>query len=1116
MSAFPHQQTGSQPGRSRFWNGRVPEWAWSGWRLIWLACLLGAVFGLQAQITVFEERTNTPPRLEMLTREAHGWLRLQGDYYNSNTLAPVLTVQVSADLRAWQDAATLLHAPFAFTDPGSVDPAARYYRLAVTPMTATNDWANQLHSPGDRFFTRDGCASGGTLAWAKFVILLAEPHRVYFQDSGSYPLHYGFATKRLPALAGLTPEQFNDVTLHPDRQRALLGVVYVPQTSPAREREYGIQFIGQEPFAAERVVEWFESVRAAVAAAPGVTAFYVPAFEQKTAALAQRTYFESRGVPLATLDRWTDAASAVYVPGWAAGRLVFVRGPEIAAAYADGRLRPTDILLTDDVPAEVPHVAGILTLSPGSPASHVAILARSSHIPFLMLNGTNLPAQAQSMVGHFVAVRTGLRLNAGEVKLMDLEGRLDETSRDQLARLDEVPFELTPRARYGAYLASASALEPEDLRFFGGKVANFGLLRRVIPAHSPVAIAVSFDLWDDFLDQLMPGGATLRETIAQRLGRFSYPPDVAAVRAELDVIRELIRKTARFTPGQEQAIFAGLAGFDPGQRLRFRSSGNVEDSESFTGAGLYDSYSGCLADDQDADAAGPSRCDPTEPEERGVLRAMRRVYASFYNENAFLERLRLGVDEAAAGMAMLVHESFPDEFELANGVITVTRQTGSAYLTGQIVCQPGAASVTNPDDTAAPEIIGFEVLPGAFGLTNVTVRQSAALLPVGVRVMDWDQDYVALLGLVNEVAQRYRSPHPSKPTVALDLEFKKLRPGRLVIKQLRELPVPDATRPRPVFLLDEPGDWLVAPEAWSLVAGEPFPDSDLFALHRLKSQWRLATTNVLLAATNLTGSLYRNGHFEAAVDLRRDTLEGPPSTWPGAAFETKPAVDPAKRVSVDRWDWGVGADRRDATLLCELPLSVPETESGWRTLPDLSLVFRVKYPAPMPRLEAFGGVPATTQLEAVKLFPAGGRSIQNNRAVEAAGVRVVPWVELFSYLPTPERPPDCEGSGTIDISPFGFVSGRGETTVHGLLDAPLVVRDPYAQTVWVHGRNGHETVMEVLVDPWNEPGLAESVKAELTRRNIRWIYGWIYCFGDCSTRLGVLGLDDQWRFLARP
>ena len=114
-----------------------------------------------------------------------------------------------------------------------------------------------------------------------------------------------------------------------------------------------------------------------------------------------------------------------------------------------------------------------------------------------------------------------------------------------------------------------------------------------------------------------------------------------------------------------------MAGFDPQRNIRFRSSSNVEDTEQFVGAGLYDSFSGCLADDLDDDTAGPCRCDPAEPKERGVFRAIRKVYASFYNDDAYLERLRHGIDEAQVGMGLLVHHSFPDEIERANGVATL-------------------------------------------------------------------------------------------------------------------------------------------------------------------------------------------------------------------------------------------------------------------------------------------------------------------------------------------------------------------------------------------------------------------------------------------------------------
>ena len=46
--------------------------------------------------------------------------------------------------------------------------------------------------------------------------------------------------------------------------------------------------------------------------------------------------------------------------------------------------------------------------------------------------------------------------------------------------------------------------------------------------------------------------------------------------------------------------------------------------EQFSGAGLYDSFSGCLADDLDDDTFGPSHCDETKAGERGAMRALRK------------------------------------------------------------------------------------------------------------------------------------------------------------------------------------------------------------------------------------------------------------------------------------------------------------------------------------------------------------------------------------------------------------------------------------------------------------------------------------------------------------
>ena len=351
---------------------------------------------------------------------------------------------------------------------------------------------------------------------------------------------------------------------------------------------------------------------------------------------------------------------------------MFVSATNIPTAYANGSLRPTDILLTDGVPAELPYVAGIITFAAATPNSHVAILAKSYNVPFVYIAEQGMRDRILSYTNREVALQLTTpdslgTLSSCRMLLIGLDADFDPALKAELLALKQPPpLNIRRKERFGAYTSLTTDLRPEDARFFGGKAANFGLLRRVLPTNSPTpSLAISMDLWDDFMDQVMSSGLTLRAETSNRLAKFTYPPNVAAVKAELSTIRSLIRNQTQFTTSQQQTILAALSPLATNRNIRFRSSSNVEDSDYFSGAGLYDSFSGCSGDDLDGDNSGPSICDPNDDGERDVFRAIRRVYASFYNDNAFLERLRLMANELGgrAGKLHLEHR-----FQLFPGI----------------------------------------------------------------------------------------------------------------------------------------------------------------------------------------------------------------------------------------------------------------------------------------------------------------------------------------------------------------------------------------------------------------------------------------------------------------
>ena len=983
----------------------------------------------------------------------------------------------SPDLRDWTEAARVVRAfeEFAVSGP---DGAAEFLRVRSRPLEASDDWKNQVRFPEDPFLSGAGDPSSGGFRWVKFTQRLDTPGLVYFQDSTRQPFHYGFIRQRLAGFEGLSPESVDAVSLRNTGQRLVLGAVLLPEDGGFRE--IGIQIIGQEAFPVDRVLEWLEAVRQALVLPAGWTVRYVPTVEQETLGAADVLRLEAAGFPVASVSRWIRK-DEVYSAGWAHGRIRFVPAAEIQAAFIAGRLRPEDILLTDAVPAEIPVVAGTITLSPATPNSHVAILSQSFGIPFVHVADPSRQAELRSWVGQEVLLLASSDAGGDPIRCVNVEGYLTEGQKAVLAKAKApVRLAVVPMERRGVIHVPAEDLKPEDLRHVGGKAANYGTLVRSVPDHAPrPALAFTFDLWMDFLDQTLPGGRTLRANLADRLRGHVYPPDMARLSADLATIRQLIRDGADFSAAQKQAIVAALGAVHSGGNLRFRSSTNVEDSEQFSGAGLYDSYSGCLLDDTDGDTAGPSRCDPTESGERGVFRALRRVYASFYNDNAFLERLRHGVDESTVGMAVLVHRSFPDEIEMANGVatlrVTAAGSRGALAYSGELVLQPGAESVANPDPTSRPEVLSISRTPGTAPKLGVVRR--AARVPLGGTVLEWTRGYDSLVEVLELAVLGFAQAHPGRETLSVDLEFKQVAPGSLVVKQIREIPSnPVGTRPPP-FTLSESA------------AFEVFQHhgKDLFANHRLKSVWRFPSL-VFAGEPGVAG-------FDVLVDLTHHDgtsirrRSGRIGSFPGATIT-------ASGVTVTyRWNWPDGHLRGAYTIVATFP-KAPDPRQPLSWVDALQVDLKAAYEMPQPAFDA-QGVRKTVTSESTRLVPLSRiitGSLPRERQFQKGAVTVATDYTLsflkFGY----------PGIGIYDTKSWPLVQWRG-TTLTGFTREPIRLTGVFSQT---YDSIRHNFFESFLFEPNLDPGVSPGVLAELRAANIRrirfdhgqfnaseiWVEGW--------------------------
>ena len=958
--------------------------------------------------------------------------------------------------------------------------------LAPAPTIPPSQyWKNQIVFLGEPFRVQGTSANDPD--WVKFTILLSpyDPNIVYFQDCRKYTFHYNFAVELLPPFYGMTLQQFDQATLYQSGQKAILGAVIMPATSgyppPPPYPEYGIQFVLRDAYTPQQIVQLFNLVKASIIADPNVRAFYFPAYEQIETAEAYRDWFEANGVPISSPARWS-AGNICYSTGWALGKLKYVPPADISNAYMEGTLRPEDILLTDGIPAGIPLVSGIISLAPSTPNSHVAILAKTFGVPFVYLALAEDADRAWGLVGHRIVLRAYEEYSGCDVRLIDTEGILDQqTITELLALKDPPPLNITPIANFGAYSAPTDGLLPSNIKYFGGKAANYGILRTSIPSNCHVAVAFSFELWNEFLSQTLANGKTLREEINDHLSGYSYPPpDMAALSADLTYIRGLFTDTddTIFTTDQQNAIISILQdpryGFNPNKNIRFRSSSNVEDSNQFTGAGLYDSFSGCLADDIDADNIGPCICDPNETHERGVFRAIRKVFASFYNNNAFLERLRHNVNEAQVGMALLVHHSTPDLYEMANGVATIQKWYGSSWDI-KLVTQYGATSVTNAEDGSIPEEVTVSVYD--FGTYLTFVRQSN-LVPLGAAVLSWQDDYINLSQLLVAVGNRFAQV-TGKDYFLLDLEYKKVAPqGKLLIKQVREIPKPDNTSTTTPFLINEPVEYCT-------FQGE---FADVFANHRLKSKWLFEMQNIWLTTANLSSSFFGQLALEYLDSPRIRTLGGIPQLWPYASH-TYDGVD-----TFDGWTMHHLSNQRACELRVEhVPTKVSVEESPILTFVDFWLPYlNVQYQRPVPSWDWQG--PKTTTSDSIRLCPCPkpqpGDILRQRTFTGPKGVKIQ---TTFYWPPDP-------GAAAGYTAPL---SRWVETIIEGYTTQPIVLHGWYSQTYRPEHHNFGE---HFIFEPRLEPGIAPDLLAELRAKNICFIHVFA---GYQDVTITTYGFDDQ-------
>ena len=443
-----------------------------------------------------------------------------------------------------------------------------------------------------------------------------------------------------------------------------------------------------------------------------------------------------------------------------------------------GKYDPDGIYLVDETLAKLPPVAGILTRSEGNALSHVQMLARNLGIPNVVV-GRKWLHEIQRRHGTSVVMAStpgGLvRLAADGPEwrnVFDLQGQAQKQS----LKIDLDKLELKRKR----FIPLRKLRSTDSGRVSGPKAAKLGELYHQYPDKVSNALVIPFAFYKDLLDQPYGDeGESMQEWMTKQYRRLNklrktqpelYLDQRNAVLAEIRAWFEVVP----FPRGFERKLSRELEdefGESGNYGVFVRSDTNVEDLDGFSGAGLNLTVHNVVGESK-------------------VFEAIRRVWASPFDERAFSWRQELLDKPEHVYVSVLLHQSVAVD---RSGVL-VTKDLDSKKLNAfTVVVNEGVAG--GVDGQLAETVLVSHEESGwvARRLSIASAKEKRVLLAGGgsalvpatgsEKILSQD-DISQLIMLVNSVPERV--PGFAEGEAVADIEFG-FKDDKLWLFQIRPL-----------------------------------------------------------------------------------------------------------------------------------------------------------------------------------------------------------------------------------------------------------------------------------------------------------------------------------------
>jgi hypothetical protein len=578
------------------------------------------------------------------------------------------------------------------------------------------------------------------------VVLEIKSKTIYYLESKKYKWHYRFISEVLNDDANL--EQFNSDNYSQSPNRRYILATFNYNTN---SKNYFLQFAASDNISDENIDLLCAKITE--------TTFCKKNFKilLNTTILLRRKASISKNHPvISSDDLFQSQTFQPIVEGKASGILLFLPADSIKK----GKDYSGSILVLKGSSNDLPICKAVITDEFQTPLSHICLLTANRRTP----------CAAQKHVFTLDSFRRYANKPV-EITVSQKGLLIKPLSSYSVIAAPPVKKVIPKLDTSRAAIISLDKLSYKDKIAYGSKVCNLAEVKKIerrdaAPFTPQKAFAIPFRYYYQHLQK----HGILRDI--DILVNSKNLSDSAATQ-QLKRIRKRITKAALDTALLNTVTRDCKTNFKT-KKIRFRSSSNAEDESNFNGAGLYSSTSGIIGDTT-----------------KTIERAIKKVWASLWNERAYFERNYFGIEQSKVAMAVLVHEAYDDE--LVNGVC-ITKNLYRDYDFGFVInMQKGENEVVSPENKLVCEqvvsymnstVVFYNEVEAADWISYSSLSPNASLLSAA--------ELKELTQKMEKIKRHFYDLLRIWPTeykdFAMDVEFKLItenKQHKILIKQAR-------------------------------------------------------------------------------------------------------------------------------------------------------------------------------------------------------------------------------------------------------------------------------------------------------------------------------------------